>query len=108
MSLIDRNRLKELRQEIGEEDFHDVAAVFLEEISETLDALSANPGLARAEDFHGLRGSALNLGFSAFAEACFAAETMIDAGRRPDLVRLDWLYLESLAAFGPDLPSLAA
>lgn len=107
MQMINRDRLRELRSEIGDDDFDEVATVFLEEIAETLAALAPDPARATAEDFHGLRGSALNLGFISFAEACLAAENKVKAGIVPDLVRLDWLYRESLVAFGPDLPSFS-
>lgn len=106
--VIDRNRMKELRQEIGEEDFSEVAEMFLDEMAETLAALCADPGAAGPDAFHGLRGSALNLGFTDFAVACSEAEKRSATGQSVDVVHLDWLYRESVSAFGNDLPSAAA
>ena len=103
-TMIDRARLIELKQEIGEEDFAEVAAIFLDEMIETLTRLCADPASAQAADFHALRGSALNLGFADLALACTEAEHKAHEGKAVDMVRIDWLFHESLAAFGPDLP----
>lgn len=106
--MIDRERVQELRQEIGEEDFAEVAEMFLDEMADTLAALCAAPDSAGAAVFHGLRGSALNLGFIDFAAACSDAEKGAAAGQAVDVVHLGWLYRESLKAFGSDLPAAAA
>lgn len=106
--MIDRERMKDLRQEIGEEDFSEVAEMFLDEMAETLAALCAAPDSAGTAAFHGLRGSALNLGFTDFAAACTEAEKKASHGQPVDVVHLDWLYRESVKAFGTDLPAAAA
>ena len=106
--MIDRERLQELRREIGDEDFSDVVAMFLEEMGETLAGLLAEPGAADADALHGLRGSALNLGFSDFAAACTQAETRVAKGAAVDVVHLDWLFRQSVAGLGEDLPVCAA
>ena len=106
--MIDRERMQELRQEIGEEDFFEVAEMFLDEMADTLATLCAAPEGAGADAFHGLRGSALNLGFTDFATACSEAEKKAAEGQPVDVVHLDWLYRESVKAFGADLPAAAA
>lgn len=106
--MIDRERLKELRHEIGEEDFAEVVAMFLEEMGATLQSLKDSPEMAGADSLHGLRGSALNLGFTDFADACTTAERRAGAGRPVDVVHLDWLFCESVASLGADLPADAA
>lgn len=106
--VIDRNRMTELREEIGEEDFAEVAEMFLDEMADTLATLCADPDAAGPGAFHGLRGSALNLGFTDFAGACSEAEKRSAAGQSVDVVHLDWLYRESVSAFGKDLSSAAA
>jgi HPt (histidine-containing phosphotransfer) domain-containing protein len=106
--MVDRERLRELREEIGDEDFADVVAMFLDEMSESLATLCADPGKVGADALHGLKGSALNLGFSDFATACSQAEKKVAEGQPVDMVHLDWLFRESLRSLGPDLPAQAA
>ncbi len=101
--MIDRNRLLELKQEIGEEDFAEVGEVFLEEMQETLEALMQNAGSATAADFHGLRGSASNLGFVDFGAACSKAEQDVVGGATIDIAALKALFNASVAAAGSDL-----
>ncbi|MEC9196419.1 MAG: Hpt domain-containing protein [Pseudomonadota bacterium] len=73
--MIDWNRINELRDEIGEEDFADVAQMFLVEVDAAIEQLRTAPELdSLAEDLHFLKGSAINLGFSAFAELCASGE----------------------------------
>lgn len=73
--MIDWDRVTELYNEIGEEDFAEIAAVFLAELEETVEALDgAKETDALRDGYHGLKGAALNLGFSTVAELCTAAE----------------------------------
>lgn len=93
--MIDWDRVSELQEEIGEEDFAEVGQVFIEEITEKLDEIAANaapdPG-----DFHFLRGSAANLGLTAFAEACKSAELATKAGETVELAALRGLFSAAL------------
>ena len=69
--MIDWGRVKDLRSEIGAEDFSDVVALFLEEADEVIARISANAGAKGLEsDLHFLKGAALNLGFDALATVC--------------------------------------
>lgn len=97
-----------MRQEIGEDDFAEVAEMFLDEMADALSVLCDAPGTAGTDAFHSLRGSALNLGFADFATACAEAEKRAARGETVDTVHLNWLYLESVKAFGVDLPAAAA
>lgn len=106
--MIDRDRVQELRQEIGEDDFAEVAEMFLDEMAEALTALSDAPDNAGADAFHGLRGSALNLGFADFASACADAEKRAAQGKAVDTAHLNWLYGESVKAFRVSQPAAAA
>lgn len=103
--MIDWSRIEELREEVGEEDFEEIAVLFLSEIQ---DAVQDLPGItdrqARSEAFHGMKGSAMNLGFGDFAALCAKGEA------DPDLV--DTLHLaetlnQSLAAVRAKFPQLA-
>lgn len=79
--MIDWQRVASLRDEIGAEDFEEVVTLFLEEVSGVTDALRAGPNLGSLEeDLHFLKGSALNLGFSAFSDLCSAGESRAAAG----------------------------
>ena len=106
--MIDWTRLNGLRSDIGEEDFADVAFLFVAEITEHLDRLTADPALARASDFHFLRGSAANMGFVAMVEACRAAEAECLAGRVPDVTAVAESFAGSLSAIAPDIPGVAS
>ena len=106
--MIDRQRLQDLRLEIGEDDFSEVVEMFMDEMVDTLASLGDAVEMADPNVFHGLRGSALNLGFTDFATACTEAEKRAIAGQSVDVVHLDWLYRESVKALETELPAAAA
>lgn len=72
------NRVTQLEDEIGEADFAEVVTLFLEEVEEVIERLRSkiDPNSLGA-DLHFLKGSALNLGFQAFAELCQQGESAI-------------------------------
>lgn len=105
--MIDWTRLNGLRADIGEEDFADVAMIFVAEITEHLDRLAADPGSAMAADFHFLRGSAANMGFVAMVAACRQAEADCLAGTIPDLAGVADSFAASLGAIATDIPGIA-
>jgi len=95
--LISWERVNELRDEVGIEDFREVVAMFLEEVEDTMVRMIAMPDLSRLEeDMHFLKGSALNLGFLQFSDLCQAGEKAA-AGGQADTVDLDEIF-ESYAA----------
>lgn len=100
--MIDWARIAELQQDIGAEDFAELTALFLEEVEGVLDTLSdtARPG-ALAEQFHFLKGSALNIGFRRMAELCALAEHVAISGQPcgAPIARLRKAYAESKALF---------
>lgn len=108
MTLIDWTVLTALREDIGEEDFAEVAHVFVAEMEEKLRELRHDPGRAREEDFHYLRGSAANLGFSAMVGACTAAESACASGTPPDLDAVVRAFSSALAEARRTLPDLDA
>jgi len=84
--MIDWERVSELREEVGAEDFGEVVDLFLDEVEEVLRRLRDAPRVETfEEDFHFLKGSALNLGFADFGALCFAAEKAAAAGRGADV-----------------------
>jgi HPt (histidine-containing phosphotransfer) domain-containing protein len=84
--MIDWDRVRELREEIGADAFEEVLDLFLEEVETALALLRT----ATAEDdleaqLHFLKGSALNLGFAALADLCSQGEALSRAGAREEV-----------------------
>lgn len=79
--MIDWNRVAELRDEVGPEDFGEVVELFLEEVEGVIARITA-PGGANAleQDMHFLKGSALSLGFQEFSAMCQDGERTAAAG----------------------------
>ena len=99
--MIDWDRVRELRGEIGAEDFGEVATMFLEEADEAVARLL--PGLtaeAMEADLHYLKGAALNLGFVTLSALCQEGERKAASGDTSvDLLAVRNAYLASKAAF---------
>jgi HPt (histidine-containing phosphotransfer) domain-containing protein len=108
--MIDWGRVKDLRSEIGAEDFSDVVALFLEEADEVIARISASAGAKGLEsDLHFLKGAALNLGFDALATVCQDGERRAAAGDVAiDLDRVRQVYTESKAKFDAGLGQACA
>jgi HPt (histidine-containing phosphotransfer) domain-containing protein len=66
--MIDWTRVTELHREVGAEDFEEVVTLFIEEVEAALEALDYHD--PSPEHLHFLKGSALNLGFTALAQQC--------------------------------------
>ena len=79
--MINWDRVNELRDEIGEEDFGEVVELFLEEVEQVIDKLRSAPDMnTLGADLHFLKGSALNLGFRGFSSLCQTGETASSEG----------------------------
>lgn len=79
--MIDWDRVAELRDQVGAEDFAEVVDLFLEEVAEVIETLRTDPQANRLEsDLHFLKGSALNLGFADFSEKCSNGERQAAEG----------------------------
>lgn len=79
--MINWNRVNELKAEIGEEDFAEVAELFLEEVEEVICRLKSTPMPALFEqDMHFLKSSSLNLGFDQLSKLCGEGEREAAAG----------------------------
>lgn len=100
--MIDWNRVRELREEIGPDAFEEVLDLFLEEVETTLGVLrTATTDDDVEAQLHFLKGSALNLGFEALAGLCAAGEAKARTGAR-DSVSIEEIvtsYETSKAAF---------
>lgn len=78
MALTDWQRVDDLAAEIGTDAVVEVVAMFLEETDEVMTRLSTTP--ATTDDFHFLKGSALNLGLTDLALLCQLGEQETKAG----------------------------
>ncbi|GGE55558.1 Hpt domain-containing protein [Actibacterium pelagium] len=102
--MIDWNRVDELREEVGEEAFEEVVALFLEEVDETVAGISAISDAAQVRDvLHFLKGSALNLGFQSLADYCRDGESKVDQGKTVELTLVIDRYRDSRRAFLAEL-----
>ena len=108
--MIDWDRLRELRGEIGDDAFDEVVAMFLEETDEVIVRLSTTGGAKVLEsDLHFLKGSALNLGFADLAALCQDGErTASQGGIDVDLDRVRSCYIASKSALVQNDASRAA
>lgn len=100
--MIDWTRVAELREEIGPEEFDEVAELFLLEVEDTLgrldEAIQDAPQMQQL--LHFLKGSALNLGFRAMAAMCNQDHRDPVPGQAEiDVSGLKALYARSLAEF---------
>ncbi|MGY9045599.1 hypothetical protein P775_02030 [Puniceibacterium antarcticum] len=101
--MIDWTRIRELRDEIGQDDFQEIVDLFLFEVEDTiaeLDAVSGNACLLE-QKLHFLKGSALNLGFEALSRHCRAGERAAAKGNPEDVdfAQLKDIFMRSRAAF---------
>lgn len=98
--MVDWKQVNDLRAEIGEEDFGEILAAFLEETDAMIAALGrAESAAEMASILHFLKGSALNIGLSSFAEACRQAEADLASGKpAPELDHLHSIYRDTRTA----------
>ncbi|MFD1160251.1 Hpt domain-containing protein [Roseovarius aestuarii] len=109
--MIDWNRIAELRDEIGADDFGEVVEIFLEEVDDKIAELRDLTDKSDLESvMHFLKGSALNLGFSAFSDLCQQGETAarMGDGENIDLTAVIACYDTSKAEFLSALNKLDA
>jgi HPt (histidine-containing phosphotransfer) domain-containing protein len=79
------DRVTELREEVGEDDFAEVVELFLDEVEGVLFRLRETPSRETLEsDLHFVKGSAMTLGFDDLSNLCqngerLAAQAQFDA-----------------------------
>ena len=80
--MIDWDRVAELREEIGPEDFGEIVDLFVTEVSAAIEELHRTPPHPKAveEQMHFLKGAALNLGFADLVAICREGEERAAAG----------------------------
>ena len=107
--MINWPRVKELRHEVGAEDFDEVVELFLEEVEGVIGRLRSGDRSALEQDLHFLKGSAMNLGFDAFSTLCLTGERQSanGAANSVDLNAVIASFEQSKATFLTELPALA-
>ncbi|MGH1423633.1 MAG: Hpt domain-containing protein [Pseudooceanicola sp.] len=97
--MIDWARLAEMRDELGGEDFAEIAAMFLEDTQDAVDLLDMDGNLEG--QLHYLKGSALTMGFVELAVLCSSGEAEAAAGRsdRVDLVEIGKAFRRAKGEF---------
>lgn len=75
--MIDWQRVNELRDEVGNDDFPEIVTVFLDEVNEVIDRITNH---ITQEDMHFLKGSAWTLGFSETGTLCREGEELMKGG----------------------------
>jgi histidine phosphotransfer protein HptB len=78
MALTDWQRVDDLASEIGADAVVEVVTMFLEETDEVMARLAG--GAPTTEDYHFLKGSALNLGLTDLATLCQLGEQEAKSG----------------------------
>lgn len=107
--MISWDRIEELQDDIGAEDFGEVAEIFLDELETTIAQMVADPSAGDiAERLHFVRGCALNLGFQGVATHASAGERAIAEGQALDLAGLRSCFAASRTAFQDRLGDAAA
>lgn len=94
--MLDWARVEELQDELGREDFEEIADMFLEEVEDKLQSLQSGAADSFEDDMHFMKGSAANLGFESFRAMCEKMEKDCDTQKLSDLVAE---YEQSKASF---------
>ena len=99
--MIDWPRVRELKDEVGDDGFEEVIELFLEEVEDVIDKLKSGDRSQLEQDLHFLKGSALNLGFQNFSSLCFDGERLSANGQADDvdLSRIFSSYDQSKTTF---------
>lgn len=106
--MINWDRVRSLRDDIGNEEFDEIVEIFLEEVQEVVDKLRDAPVVADLEfDLHALKNGALNLGFMDLSGLCQTGERRAAQGDgvAVDLQQIVGVFESSRRQFLTDLPT---
>jgi HPt (histidine-containing phosphotransfer) domain-containing protein len=85
--MIDWTYIKQLETDVGEAEFKNVVALFLDEVDSEIELLRTpgkTPEILKSK-MHFLKGSAYYLGFKDFGDLCAQNELLADTGRAEDI-----------------------
>lgn len=94
--MLNMERISELKDDFGEEDFYEVVTLFLSEVEASFETLLAGNFDSLGDELHALKGSAANLGFETLFQACETAEKN---SSEADLAGLQKIFNASRAQF---------
>lgn len=103
--MIDWQQIRQLQEDVGEEEMPELIALFLCEVDEAMDELDKNQSTLSTDEsaaaFHFLKGCASNLGFQAFGDMCSEGEQVTKNGCVPNfkIPELMSTYQESKKEF---------
>lgn len=100
--MIQWSRVRQLRNEVGADEFDEVVEIFLDEVQEVIAKLRNDSARDEIEqNLHFLKGSALSLGFDSFSKLCQDGERRAAAGEGAavDLPGIFAAYEESRLQF---------
>lgn len=84
--MIHWSRVRQLRDEVGAEEFAEVVQIFFDEVDEIITRMRADADRSEIEqNLHFLKGSALSLGFESFSKLCQNGERQASAGHRANV-----------------------
>ena len=106
--MIDWDRVKDLRNDVGAEDFDDIVEIFLDEVADTAAKLHDADTADLEMLTHALKNNALNLGLSQLAGLCQEGETLSRSGQAVDTPRIIDVLDASLTEFKARLPAMLA
>lgn len=101
------SRVRDLHDEVGAEGFDEVVALFLDEAGDVIDRLKSGDCPDDLDQLlHFLKGSALSLGFAAFADLCRDGECRAAAGdaAKVDIAAITDAFDRSRTQFLAGLP----
>ncbi len=99
-------RVRQLRDEVGADEFDEVVEIFLDEVQEVIARLHADTARQDLEqNLHFLKGSALSLGFEVFSKLCQDGERLAASGEaaKVDLPEILTAFAASKSVFQAEL-----
>ncbi len=99
-------RVRQLRDEVGPDEFDEVVEIFLDEVQEVIARLHADTARQDLEqNLHFLKGSALSLGFEVFSKLCQDGERLAASGEaaKVDLPEILAAFAASKSVFQAEL-----
>ncbi len=99
-------RVRQLRDEVGADEFDEVVEIFLDEVQEVIARVHADTARQDLEqNLHFLKGSALSLGFEVFSKLCQDGERLAASGEaaKVDLSEILAVFAASKSVFQAEL-----
>lgn len=109
--MINWHRVRDLRKDVGADEFGEIVEIFLSEVEDIASALRAAGNDRDMElHLHALKNAAVNLGFFELSELCQIAEVFASRKQAAsvDIRRILWALEASLRLFKKEAPGQLA